>query len=72
MSRATEIIVIPASENASGDSSGRMSQLSIAPETGMRNFQIFRFDTFTPGRRSNVFQMVIAAADKKLSHASAA
>lgn len=46
-------------------------QLSAAPDTGIRNFQKFSIETLIPGRCNNEYQMVIAAADKKLSQASA-
>lgn len=65
------IKTIPEMETQSGDSSGRIIQLKIAPETGIRNFHILSSDTFTVGLRSNVFQMVMAAADKKLNQARA-
>ncbi len=45
-------------------------QLNAAPETGIKNFQKFKIDTFTPGRLSSEYQIVIAAADKKLNQAS--
>jgi len=67
MIRERPINIIPETETASGDSSGRIIQLKTAPDTGIRNFQILSSDTFIFGRRSKVFQMVIAAADKKLS-----
>ena len=62
---------IPETEITSGDSLGSMIQLKNAPETGIRNFQIFSSETLTDGRRSSVFQIEIAAADKKLSQARA-
>ena len=51
----------------SGVSFGKIAQPKIAPETGIRNFQKLSSDTLTPGLRSKVVQIVIAAADKKLS-----
>jgi len=62
---------IPETETISGDSFGRIIQLSTAPETGIKNFQILSSETFTVGRRSNVFQIEIAAAERKLSQANA-
>ena len=58
---------IPAICTITGDSSGRINQLSRAPNTGIRNFQIFNPDTFTPGRFSKMNQILNAAADIKLS-----
>ena len=54
--------------NLSGFSSGINTQLSQAPRTGIRNFHMFNPDTFTPGLDSKVYQMEMAAADRKLSH----
>lgn len=68
----TAIINIPTFEGKSGFLFSRIIQLKIAPKTGMRNFQTFKTDTFTPGRRNNTNQMEIVAADKKLSQLSAA
>ncbi len=65
------INIIPETETTSGDSSGRINQLRIAPETGIKNFQMLSSDTFTLGRPSKVFQIVIAAADKKLNQPKA-
>ena len=64
-------MAIPISEGTSGFSSAIISQLKAAPETGIRNFQTLRMETFTPGRFNNEYQIVMAAADKKLSQASA-
>lgn len=64
-------MAIPISDGASGFSSAISNQLKAAPETGIRNFQTLRRETFTPGRFKIVFQMVNAAADKKLSQANA-
>ncbi len=63
---------MPIIDIKSGCSSSSISQLKIAPDTGIRNFQTFRIDTLTPGRLSKTNHIEIAAADKKLSHASAA
>ncbi len=68
-SKEEAITTIPAIDAISGVSSGIMSQLRIAPETGTRNFQVFNSETFTPGRLSRVNQMAKAAADKKLNQA---
>ena len=65
------ISTIPKTDSQSGDSSARIIQLSNAPETGIRNFQILSSETFTDGLRSNVFQMEMAAADKKLNQPNA-
>ena len=64
------ISIIPKTETTSADSFGRIIQLRTAPATGIKNFQILSSETLTPGRRNNVFQMEMAAADKKLSQAS--
>ena len=65
------IIAIPKIETGSGFSLLIRIQLNTAPDTGIRNFQKFKMETFTPGRFNNEYQMVIAAADKKLSQARA-
>ncbi len=57
-------------EIASGFSSLIKIQLNTAPSTGIRNFQILRFETFTPGLCSKVNQMAKAAADRKLNQPS--
>lgn len=53
-----------------GCSLGSSSQLSTAPRTGIINFHMFKVDSFTPDRFSKVYQIEIAAADRKLSQAS--
>lgn len=58
-------------DGTSGFSLSKIIQLKIAPETGIRNFHIFKTETFTPGRFSKTYQMEMAAADKKLSQANA-
>lgn len=62
---------MPETEIKSGDSSGRIIQLRKAPETGIKNFHILSSETLTAGLRSKVFQIVMAAADKKLNQVSA-
>ena len=64
------ITPIPTIDIKSGFSSVKIIQLKNAPDTGIKNFQIFRIETFTPGRFNNEYQIVIAAADNKLNHAS--
>lgn len=71
ISNEQAINIIPETEIQSGDSLGSMIQLRIAPETGIRNFQTFNSETLTDRRRSSVFQIETAAADKKLSQPSA-
>lgn len=66
------IIIMPIIEIRSGCSFSISIQLKIAPETGIKNFQMLRIDTFTFGRFSKANQIEIAAADKKLNHPSAA
>ncbi len=69
--REEAITTIPEMDTHSGDSSGIISQLKIAPETGIKNFQVLSSDTFTPGRCKSVNQMAKAAADKKLNQLKA-
>ena len=64
ISKAEAINAIPEMEEIFGDSSGRINQLKIAPETGIKNFQVFRIETFTPGLRSKPNQIEKAAAEK--------
>src|SRR5690554_3829184 len=65
------ITTIPTMDIMSGCSFSSNIQLRMAPDTGIRNFQTFNIDTFTPGRFRRTNHIEIAAADKKLSHASA-
>ena len=64
------ITAIPTIEMKSGFSSLITTQLKAAPKTGTRNFQKFSIETLMPGRFNKEYQMVIAAADRKLSQAS--
>ncbi len=59
---------IPVTAMNSGLSSGRMIQLSMAPNTGIRNFHTFRTETLMPGRLSRTNHILNAVADMKLSH----
>ena len=61
------MIIIPDTEMTPGDSPGKMSQLSMAPATGIRNFQKFNVETLTPGLISNMVQIEMATADNKLN-----
>lgn len=69
MTNEEAIMIIPATEIISGDSAGRIIQLSEAPATGIRNFQKFRFDTLTSGRFKRSVQIEIATAESMLNHA---
>ena len=58
---------IPVTDIQSGCSPLTRSQLSPAPETGIRNFQILSSETLTPGRFRSVYQMLNAAAETNAS-----
>lgn len=65
------IIAIPVIEIISGDSSGSIIQLKMAPNTGIINFQTFNSDTLIPGRLSKINHKVNETADNILSHPNA-
>jgi hypothetical protein len=56
---------IPNRGKGSGFSEGMSIQPRRAPHNGIRNFQIFKADTFTPGRLNRVNQIENAAAERK-------
>ena len=64
------ISAIPEMEVKSGDSFSIIVHPKMAPNTGTRNFQKFKDDTFTPGLFNREYQMVIAAAERKLNQES--
>ncbi len=63
---------MPTTGHRLGPSSGSSSQLSSAPQTGIRNFHRLSSETRTPGLRSKTNQMEKAAAERKASQPSAA
>ena len=61
------IIIIPARVIGSGCSAGSRIQLNADPNTGIRNFHKFRFETTVPGLFKRVIQIEIATADNILN-----
>jgi hypothetical protein len=62
------MITIPVIVSHSGFSPGTRSQLSIAPTTGIINFQRLSSDTLTPGRCKSLYHNEKANAAIKLNH----
>ncbi len=71
VSRATATRTIPIIAKREGSSSGSINQLKTAPRTGIINFHIFSVEILTPVRLSNVYQMDMAAAERKLNQPKA-
>jgi hypothetical protein len=63
---------MPVTAEGVGDSRGISNQARQAPDTGIKNFQIFRSETETPSRFKRLNQIEKAAADRKLSQSNAA